>query len=181
MTPAPDTVGQMRFFLLVVMPVVEVAVAYLVGRWVGFGWMVLALIVLSGIGIWQIKVQGLAAWRNARGDVLDGSSPAPAAVDGALRFLGAVLLALPGFVSALVGLILLIAPIRNRASRRTGAWVVRRMRIPFVVVSSEGTTGWTFRSSRNSGVVDVEGWEEPAGPRDAPELSPPPLDREPRR
>lgn len=161
----------MKLFVLVVMPILEIVTAYFVAQWIGVGWMFLALIALSVIGMWQIKVQGLAAWRSARRDVLDGSSPAPAAVDGVLRFLGALLLALPGFLSAVVGIGLLVGPIRNRASREAGAWAVRRLRMPFVVVSGESTTGWAFRSDREPEVVDVEGWEDPAGrPTDLPSL-----------
>lgn len=164
--------GTVKLFVLVVMPIVEIVTAVLVARWIGLGWTILALIALSAIGVWQIKVQGLAAWRTARGDLVAGSSPAPAVLDGGLRFVGAVLLALPGFVSAVVGLVFLIGPIRNRASRTTGAWVVRRFRMPFVVVSDDRATGWAFTSSRRARTVDVEGWEEPLADPDRPALAP---------
>ncbi len=162
----------MKAFLFVVMPIAEIVTAWVVARWIGIGWMILALIVLSLLGVWQIKVQGIAAWRSARHDVEQGSSPAPAALDGVLRFLGALLLALPGFLTAVTGLVLLISPIRNRASRGAGAWAVRRLRMPFVVVTGDATTGWVFRSDRHPGVVDVEGWESDAGRSERPTLPP---------
>lgn len=175
MAPAAGTVEPMKYFLFVVMPILEILTAYLVARWIGLGSMLLVLIALSVSGIWQIKVQGSAAWRTARRDLERGGSPAPAAIDGVLRFLGALLLAVPGFLSAALGLVFLIGPVRNRASRGAGAWVVRRFGMPLVVVAGDGTTGWAFRSRRASEVVDVDGWEDPDTPGpERPAVSPPP-------
>lgn len=151
----------MKFFLFVVVPIVEIVAAAIVAHFIGWGWTVLALVALSLIGAWQIKVQGLAAWRSARVELADGAALAPAALDGALRLVGAVLLAAPGFVTALVGAGLLVHPARRVAARSTGQWVVTRFAVPFVVVSDDAAAGWRFRSASEPDVVDVEGWEEP--------------------
>ncbi|MBS1847058.1 MAG: FxsA family protein [Actinobacteria bacterium] len=150
----------MAFVLLVVVPIVEIVAAAIVAHFVGWATTVLALVVLSLLGAWQLKVQGLAAWATARNEVADGAPPAPAVLDGVLRFLGAVLLAAPGFVTALIGAILLVRPARRLTGRRAGHWVIDRFSIPFVVVSDEGAAGWKFRSKSEPDVVDVDSWED---------------------
>lgn len=163
----------MKVFFLVVVPVVEIIAAALVAHLVGWGWTLLALVVLSGFGAWQLKVQGLAAWRTAGDEVRDGVSPAPAVLDGVVRLLGAVLLTAPGFVSALVGAALLVRPARRVVARNAGQWIVTRLRVPFVVVSDGGAAGWRFRGRGEPDIVDVEGWED--SPSETQRPTPPAL------
>lgn len=153
----------MKYFLFVVLPIVEIVVAAVVAHFVGWDWTILALVLLSLVGAWQIKVQGLAAWRTAAAELHDGAAPAPAVLDGALRLVGAVLLTAPGFVTALVGLVLLMRPARRATGRRVGGWVVTRFHVPFVVVGDDAAAGWRFRSSSEPEYVDVQGWEDPRG------------------
>lgn len=161
----------MKFFVLVVAPIVEIVVAAVVAHFIGWGWTMLALVALSALGVWQIKVQGFAAWAGARQDLADGGSPAPSVLDGALGLVGAVLLAAPGFVSGIVGSVLLVRATRAIASRRAGSWVVARFGLPFVVVSGDNSTGWRFGSPDEPDYVDVDGWEEPVAASDRRQLT----------
>lgn len=136
-------------------PIVEIVVAAVVAHVLGWLLTLLALIALSGLGLWQIKVQGFAAWRQASRQIAVGEAPGFAILDGALRVLGAVLLVLPGFCSAFVGLALLIASSRNIITKKSGAWLVSRFSEPLFVVSNG-----RFGSGHGDGIVDVDGWEE---------------------
>ena len=40
-------------------------------------------------------------------------------------------------------------------------WTVGRLRVPFMVVTGVGRAGGAVIRSRSTGVVDVEGWEDP--------------------
>ncbi len=152
----------MKYFFFVVVPIVEIFAAWVVAQLVGWGWTLVALVVLSLVGAWQLKVQGLAAWRSAADELRAGADPAPTVLDGALRVVGAVLLTAPGFVSALIGAALLLRPARRLTGRRMGTWVVARFHMPFVVVTSDASAGWRFRSSRAPDYIDVDGWDAPA-------------------
>ncbi|HET8931636.1 MAG TPA: FxsA family protein [Acidimicrobiales bacterium] len=153
----------MKYFFFVVVPIVEIVAAAVVAHFVGWSWTILALVVLTFVGAWQVKVQGLAAWRTASRELSDGASPAPAVLDGALRLVGAVLLTIPGFVTAAAAILLLIAPARRVSARHIGGWVVSRFGMPFVVVGDDRAAGWRFRSRSEPDYVDVEGWEDSPG------------------
>jgi UPF0716 protein FxsA len=153
----------MKYFFFVVVPIVEIVAAAVVAHFVGWSWTILALVLLSFVGAWQVKVQGLAAWRTASRELRDGASPAPTVLDGALRLVGAVLLTVPGFVTAVAGLLLLIGPARRVSGRHLGGWVVSKFHMPFVVVGDDRAAGWRFRSRSEPDYVDVEGWEDSPG------------------
>ena len=153
----------MVFLLLVVMPILEIIVAFVVAHFIGW-WLTLGLLlVLSLVGGWQIKVQGVGAWRRAREEVRAGRSPARSVLDGGLRLTGAFLLAAPGFVSALVALPFLLSPSRKVLAGQAEVWTVG----PTAASPSWSCPGWAgpvgaVIRSRSSGVVDVEGWEDPS-------------------
>jgi UPF0716 protein FxsA len=68
----------------------------------------------------------LAAWEHR--------SPEPPALDAALGLLGAVLLVVPGFVTGVVGAVLLISPTRHALRRTLSRHLARRvMRFGVVV------------------------------------------------
>lgn len=166
----------MVFVLLVILPILEVIGAFVVAHFIGW-WSTLGLLlVLSLLGGWQIKVQGIGAWRRAREEVRAGRSPARSALDGGLRLTGAVALAAPGFVSSLIAIPFLLAPSRKVLAGQAEAWTIGRWRVPFMVVSGVTRTGGTVIRSRSSaGVVDVEGWEDPVN--DPTRGAPPALPR----
>lgn len=170
----------MVFLLLVVMPILEIIVAFVVAHFIGW-WPTLGLLlVLSLLGGWQVKVQGVGAWGRAREEVRAGRSPARSALDGGLRLTGAVLLAAPGFVTALISLPFLLSPSRKVLAGQAEAWTIGRWRLPLLVVTGVSRAGRTvIRTRSSSGVVDVEGWEDPVNdptrsdPRSLPRPGPP--------
>ena len=53
-----------------------------------------------------------SAWRRIRNDLATGKVPGAALIDGGLIFLAGVLLIIPGYVSDMCGLLLLVPPVR---------------------------------------------------------------------
>lgn len=115
----PRRRGILRWFLLglLLLPFVEVAVLVLVGRTIGF-WPTLALlIVLAVVGAWLARRETGRTYR-ALGKALDsGRMPADEVTDAILIMVGGLLLVLPGFVSDLLGL-LLVLPFTRPLARR---------------------------------------------------------------
>lgn len=158
--------------LFVVVPLVEFAVALMVAHAIG-GWLTLGLLVLlSCFGFWQVKVQGLGAWRRLRSAEGAGEGPARTILDGALRLLGSVLLVIPGFVTAFFGGLLLIGFARRFVSGHVGAAVVTKFAGPYGAAATVGYSGYKryTRGRRGEVVVDVDGWEDPATPGAPPAL-----------
>jgi UPF0716 protein FxsA len=111
----------MFVLVLIGVPVLEVFVFIEVGR--AIGWL-LAVVLLVGIcvlGVQVLRIQGRSAIDRVSLAVSEHRAPARAAVDGALGFLGALLLVVPGFVTAVFGALLLF-PVTRTLTRR---WISR--------------------------------------------------------
>jgi len=103
-----------------------------VSHWIG-GWETIALVLMvSFLGAWIVKQQGIGQWRRIRGELAIGRVPGPAVVDGALLLSAGILFLIPGFVTDLFAVLLLIAPVRALVR---GA-LARRYRVVAAVHSS---------------------------------------------
>jgi UPF0716 protein FxsA len=100
--------------LLILWPVAELFVAIKVADAIGV--LPTVILVLAGwpVGMWLTKAQGRAAWRRLSEAVNAGRPPGREVIDGALVLVGGVLLIVPGFISDVIGL-LLLAPSRKLA------------------------------------------------------------------
>jgi UPF0716 protein FxsA len=118
----------MFLFVLIAVPLVEAVVFIEVAQ--AIGWLVAFLLLLatSVLGIQLLRIQGRAAIQRVSLAVSERRAPGAPAVDGALGLLGAALLALPGFVTDALGLLLLFRPSRDlvrwRLSRHYAARVM---------------------------------------------------------
>ncbi len=95
--------------------VVELAVFVVVGRAVGFGAAVLLVFAASLLGLVLLRREGMRAWRGFRTSARAGQPPGRQVTDGLVGLAGALLLAVPGLVSGLVGLLLMVPPVRSLA------------------------------------------------------------------
>lgn len=98
--------------LLVLVPIAEIAVLIAVGRQIGAWWTILLMLGTSVLGGWLLRHQGLRAWRAFQADVEARRPPGRAAIDGVLVVLGGMFMLVPGFVSDVIGLLLILPPTR---------------------------------------------------------------------
>ena len=109
----------MRAFLLFVgWVILEIAVIIEVGRWLGVLATLALLIGISVIGGIVVKAQGLGLLMHARTELASGRIPDGAFANGVLLLLAGLLLTVPGFVTDVVGAVLLVPPVRKLAVRR---------------------------------------------------------------
>jgi UPF0716 protein FxsA len=108
----------MFVLVLIGVPVVELFVFVEVGHAIGLRLALLLVLVGSVIGARVTRVQGRAAIERVSLAVSENRAPAGAAIDGALGFLGGVLLTIPGFVTDFFGVLLLLPPTRKLTRRR---------------------------------------------------------------
>ena len=97
--------------------VAEVALLGVVGRAIGVLPLVGLLAAEAALGGWLLKVEGAKAWRSLQEAQRDPERLGPTLSDAALVLVGAVLLALPGFLSDAVGLLFLVPGTRGLARR----------------------------------------------------------------
>lgn len=144
--------------LLVALPFVELAVLVQVAGSIGVLDTIGLLVVVSILGVWLAKRAGLGVVNRMRRTQASGEVPSRELMDGALILLAAVLLVIPGFVTDVVGILLLLPPIR--AGVRTLA--LKRIRTSSrIVVVGSGPGSTATRGRRGDGIWDVESWEEP--------------------
>jgi UPF0716 protein FxsA len=75
------------------------------------------LILVSVVGGLIVKAQGVAVLRRALGDVQSGRVPGATLADGALVVVAGVLLLVPGFITDVPALLLLLPPVRRGVRR----------------------------------------------------------------
>jgi UPF0716 protein FxsA len=118
---------------LLLLPVVEIAVAVQVGLRIGAGWTVLLLLIGCLAGATVLRRVGLTSVRRLATRGNDRPSPGVSVSGGprppaqtALVVLAGVLLLIPGFVTDLAGLFLLLPGVRPLLARKAEAALVRR-------------------------------------------------------
>ncbi|NPC93709.1 membrane protein FxsA [Bacillus sp. WMMC1349] len=106
----------MKLFLLVlvIVPASEIGLFLLSANWIGILPTVLLIILTGFLGAVLAKKQGIEVYHKVQRDLQYGKMPGDAILDGLCIFIGGILLLLPGFVSDLIGLLLLLPLSRNR-------------------------------------------------------------------
>ncbi|MBO0703264.1 MAG: FxsA family protein [Candidatus Dormibacteraeota bacterium] len=109
----------------VLVPILEIYVIIQVGQVIGAWWTILLLVADSVFGSWLIRHEGSRAWRALQAAVSSGRMPQRELADGALILVGGTLMLAPGFVTDVVG-ILMIIPVTRPLFRRLLARLVTR-------------------------------------------------------
>lgn len=103
--------------VFVLVPLAELAVIIEVGSYLGVVETLGLLLLISAVGAWLVKHQGLGVLRRIREQLDAGRVPGAELVDGALVLLAGALLLTPGFITDAFGLLLLLPPVRAVARR----------------------------------------------------------------
>jgi UPF0716 protein FxsA len=98
--------------LFIVVPIAELAVLIQVGQVIGVWWTIAILIADAILGSILMRAQGRAAWRRFNDAMAAGRMPGREVLDGALVMFGGLLMLTPGFITDILGFVLLIPPTR---------------------------------------------------------------------
>jgi UPF0716 protein FxsA len=98
--------------LFLVVPLVELFVIIQVGQSIGALNVIALLIVMSVAGGWLMKREGLGVLRRVQDQLQRGTVPGRELVDGFLILFGGALMLTPGFLTDILGLALLLPPVR---------------------------------------------------------------------
>jgi UPF0716 protein FxsA len=113
--------------LFIVVPIAELAVVIQVGQAIGVWWTIALLIADAILGSILMRQQGRAAWQRFNEALQVGRVPAREVLDGALIVFGGLLLLTPGFITDILGLLLLIPPSRAVVRKVLAARLTHRM------------------------------------------------------
>jgi UPF0716 protein FxsA len=135
--------------LLIAWPLAEIVAAIAVAHAIGVLWCILLLIASWPVGSWLMRAEGRAVLTRLRSALSGPSQPGAGSevAAGALALLAGPLLIVPGFITDLLGLALLVPAVRNRLApalvrrlggdmSRRGQWGGRRPRQPYDIDST---------------------------------------------
>nr|WP_226685032.1 FxsA family protein [Shewanella indica] len=124
--------------IFVLIPVVELSVLIRVGEVLG-SWNTVALVILTAVvGVSLVRSQGLSTLMSVQKKLAVGEAPGQEIVEGMMLAMAGILLLIPGFVTDLIGLILLTPITRAPLAR----YFYQRMQLKVV-------TGAQFRAGAN--------------------------------
>ncbi len=138
--------------LLILWPIAELFVAIKVAEAIGVLLTVVLLLAGWPVGMWLAKTQGRAAWRRLSAAIAAGRPPGREVIDGALVLAGGVLLIVPGFITDVLG-VLLLAPTRSLARRA----IVRNFQSRLVVAATRFSRAPRSDYDVDSTASDLEG------------------------
>lgn len=103
--------------LLPAIVLVDLILLVVAGRWLGVGPILLVVVGTGLLGLVLARWQGAYTLARAQAELRAGRLPGAALLDGLALFLAAILLVAPGPITDLMGLLLLIPPVRRGLRR----------------------------------------------------------------
>lgn len=139
------------FVLLLVVPVAELWVILQVAGGLGIVPTVALLLGVSVLGAWFVRREGTGVLRRLSSATSRGELPTDELVEGAVVLVGGLLLLTPGFLTDLLGLALLVGPVRVGVRRLVVARTRRRLLAGAASAAGFGGPMAAGRSSHRSG------------------------------
>ncbi|WP_051271813.1 FxsA family protein [Shimazuella kribbensis] len=110
----------------IILFLMELAVMIVIGTWIGALPTIVLVLLGASIGLLLIQKFGYKTFYTAREEWSSGQPPGHTILKGVLLSLGAVLLIFPGFISDVIGILLLIPFTRRVIQRIIFEWLKKR-------------------------------------------------------
>ena len=130
---------------LLLLPLLEIAGFVIVGREVGALATVGLVILSSVVGSLLLRHQGFGVMARVRAEMDAGRDPSRQLAHGAMIVLAAILLIIPGFITDIIAILLLLPPVRDLA------WRLLKNRIVMATSFSSG-----FRARGRDRTIDLD-------------------------
>lgn len=139
--------GRILFAVFMIIPLIEIAFFVVIGNAIGL-WPTLAGVLLTAVaGSLVLRYQGMAVFRDIQRQMGSGQLPGRSLADAALIGAGGLMLLLPGYFSDLIGILLLLPPVR------TALYGFLKSRIQVVPMGGYGSPR---RPDTEPGVIDLD-------------------------
>jgi UPF0716 protein FxsA len=122
-------VAVLLFVLFVGVPFAELYVLLQVGHAIGVLNTLALLILVSIVGAWLAKREGIGVLRRMQAALNAGRVPGVELIDGFLILLAAALMLTPGFLTDIVAILLLLPPVRAGVRHQLRRRFARRVEI----------------------------------------------------
>ncbi len=140
--------------LFALFALVELAALVWVGSEIGLSWVLGIAIATASIGFYLVRRAGLSALRRIRDRINQGQIPGREISDGAAILVAGALLISPGFISDVLGFLMLIPAVRASIHRTFS----RRISARVTVFTSERTLGrgWPGPAGLPDKIIDID-------------------------
>lgn len=145
-------------FLLLAWPFLEIAAFIVVGSRIGVLATIGLTLLMGFVGAMLLRSQGFGVLRRAQTELDAGRDPGRELANGAMIFIAALLLFIPGFLSDIVGLTLFIPPVRD------AVWRMLKSRIKIVTTFTPGFNPGGSTGRRDSQTIDLDPEDYSSGP-----------------
>ena len=151
----------MRFIplILILLAVVEIMVFMWAGQYIGF-WTTIGLVLASAfVGSFLVRAQGMRALADFQRSAATGEGEIGLAIfTGVCLLLAGAFLITPGFITDILGLLLLVPPLR------ASVYYALKSRLAGLAMSGAATFSYTRTytdpSGRKTTIIDVDGEEK---------------------
>lgn len=120
--------------LFIIIPAIELYILLLSGKTIGVGYTFLLIIATGIIGAYFVKRQGLKAFGEVSNSMKNYEAPGEVAINGLCVLIGSILVILPGFISDIIGFLLLFSLTRNLFKPLIYRWIRKKMKNGQVIV-----------------------------------------------
>jgi UPF0716 protein FxsA len=142
----------------IVVPLLELYVIIQVGQVIGPWWTILILLADSILGSLLLRSQGRTVWRRFNAVMREGRVPHREILDGVMIIFGGALLLTPGFLTDVLGVLLLLPPTRAAIRRGMARLLSRRLVLsvggPTAAAATFAGGRWARRRRRADGSAD---------------------------
>jgi len=146
----------MRFFtIFALVAVAEMATFFWVESQIGLAWALGLALTTALVGSFLVKRAGLSILGRIQTRMSQGQLPGRELSDGAAILVSGAFLISPGFITDILGFLLLMPPVRDVVYRIVSKRVLGR-----VTIFTGGPAAGSPESMTNQqDVIDVEGWD----------------------
>ncbi|KRU15882.1 FxsA family protein [Bacillus pumilus] len=109
--------------LLILFPAVEISLFLISSKIIGILPTMLMIVLTSTLGAYFARKQGIEAFQKVQRDLQYGKMPGVTIVDGFCILIGGLLLLIPGFLSDIIGALLLIPMTRKQIKPLFERWL----------------------------------------------------------
>lgn len=146
--------------LFVALPAAEIWLLIQVGSSIGVVQTILVVLFTGVAGAYLAKMEGLAVIRNIQKASMEGRIPGNEMISGLLVFAGGLLLLTPGFITDIMGILMIFPPTR--------ALIVIFIKKYFEKKMTAGTASFSFHSNidlqnpriKDPGVIDADDFRD---------------------
>lgn len=106
----------------------EIATFIIVGKAIGVLYTLLLIVITSVIGFSIAKKKGTNSFQTIQKSIADGQPPGVAMIETFMIFVGGVLLVLPGFITDIIGLLMVTGITRTLFKPIIFYWLRKKMK-----------------------------------------------------